>query len=125
MSFYVLNDLSFIPCLETKFKAQVLQQVVNQITGDSFIVTTFSQNSIGLIQLRAMFKAYPLIQNPLVESPPRVKYPNWKLCCLLAWKNLIFPTAWLLVIKVVIDKITMGFQRMHKVKRQPTYKGRT
>ena len=123
-SFYILNDLSPSPCLEMKFNTQVLQQVVDQINGNDFIVTTLSQNSIGSRQPHAMFKAFSSIQNPLVDSPPRVKYPNWKVFLLLAWKNLILPTAWLLGIKVAIDKITMGFQRMHIEKRQTIYKGR-
>ena len=69
-----------------------------------------------------MFKAFLSIQNPLFDPPSREKYPNWKIRPLLAWMNFIFPTAWLLGIKVAIDKMTMGFQGMHIDKRRITYK---
>ena len=36
--------------------------------------------------------------------------------------NFIFPTAWLLGIRVANDKLTMGFQGMHQDKRRITYK---
>ena len=36
--------------------------------------------------------------------------------------NFIFPTAWLLGIKVATDKMIMGFQGMHIDKRRITYK---
>ena len=65
-----------------------------------------------------MFKAFLLIQNPLINPPAREKYPNWRLYPLLAYMNFIFPTAWLLGIKIAINEMTMGFQGMHIDKRQ-------
>ena len=73
-------------------------------------------------QYHAMFKVFILIQNSLINPPPRAKYPNWKICPLLAWMNFIFPTAWLLGTKVAINKTTIGFQGMYTDKRQITYK---
>ena len=69
-----------------------------------------------------MFKAFLSIKNPLIDPPPRAKYPNWKLCSLLEWMNFIFPTAWLLGIKVAINEMTMRFQGMHIDTRQIAYK---
>ena len=58
----------------------------------------------------------------MTDPPAREKYPNWKICQLLAWMNFIFPTAYLLGIKVAIDKMIMSFQGIHIDKRQITYK---
>ena len=53
--------------------------------------------------------SYILIQNPLSDPPTREKYLNRKICPLLAWIDFIFPTTWLLGIKVAINEMTMSF----------------
>ena len=118
MYIYIFNDLSPSPYLEIKFNTQV----INQIYANYFIASTLLQNSIGLRQHYAMFKAFLSIQNPLIDPPPSAKCSNWKTCPMLSWINFIFSTAWLLGIKVVINEISIGFQGMHIDKRQTTYK---
>ena len=73
------------------------------------IANTLGNNPIGSRRCHQMFKAFLSLQNPLIDLPPREKYLNLKIWPLLAWMNFIFPTAWLLGIKVDIAEMTMGF----------------
>ena len=118
MSIYILTSFSSPPCLEMKFNTQA----VDWINGNDVIATKSSENSICSRQYHAMFKAFLSPKSPLIDPISRSKNPNWKIHSLLAWMNLVFPTAWLFGIKVAIDKMTMCFQRLHIDKRQTTYK---
>ena len=118
MSLYVFQSLSPSPRLEMKFQTQAQ----DKINGNDFIANTLNQNGGCTRRRHQMFKAFLACQDPHISTPPRRKYPNWKIRPLMTWMNYIFPKAWLLGIAVSIDEMTMGFQGMHQDKKRVTYK---
>ena len=97
-------------------------QAQDKINGNDFIANTLNQNNGCTRRRHQMFKAFLAFQDPHIATPPRRKYPNWKIWPLMTWMNYIFPKAWLLGIAVSIDEMTMGFQGMHQDKKRITYK---
>ena len=118
MSLYIFQSLSPSPRLEMKFNTQTQ----DKINGNDFIANTLNQNNGCTRRRHQMFKAFLAFQDPHIATPPRRKYPNWKVRPLMTWMNYIFPKAWLLGIAVSIDEMTMGFQGMHQDKKRITYK---
>ena len=68
------------------------------------------------------FKTFLEIQDPVISTPSRKKYPNWKVRPLFQWMNYLFPLIWLLGACFAIDEMTIGFQGMHADKKRITYK---
>lgn len=79
-------------------------------------------NPIATKRRHQMFKAFLSLQDPMITTPKRELYPNWKIRPLLTWMNWIFPTAWLLGMALSVDEMTMGFQGRHPDKKRITYK---
>ena len=67
-------------------------------------------------------KAFLAYQDPVIEPPSKLQYPNWKLRTLLVWMNFIFPHVWNLDQYFSIYEMTIGFQGKHGDKRRITHK---
>ena len=111
---YIFNGLSPSPGIERKFKPQS----ADPIHGNDFIYHSFGPNAV---RRHRHFKTFLAVQDPAVQSPPRKKYPNWKIHPLLKWMNYIFPLVWMVGLFFAVDEMTIGFQGMHVDKRRITY----
>ena len=112
---YIFNGITPSPCVE--FKVKPNQDDV--VHGNDFIYRSFGP---GAAMRHKEFKAFLAYQDPAIEPPSKLKYPNWKIRPLLVWMNFIFPQVWNLGQEFSIDEMTIGFQGKHGDKRRITYK---
>ena len=87
--------------------------------GNDFIYRSF----VPTAEMRHKeFKAFLAYQDPAIDPPSKLQYPNWKLRTLLVWMNFIFPQIWNLGQEFSIYGMTIGFQGKHGGKIRITYK---
>ena len=96
-------------------------QMKDPVHGKDFVHQSF-KGKINMHRRHRHFKAFFSCQDPMMEPPPRDKYPNWKIQPLFLWMNYIFPKMWLLGVDISVDEMTMRFKGKHVDKLRITYK---
>ena len=112
---YVLNGLSPSPIVQQSFSPQTK----DLIHGKYFLYQSLEENAV---RQHTHFKAFFSMCNPMIHSPSRKKFPNWKIRPMLLWMNFLFLTIWLMGLAFSVNEMTMGFQGRHKDKQRITYK---
>ena len=87
--------------------------------GNDFIYRSFGPRAA---MRHKEFKAFLAYQDPTIEPPSKLQYPNWKVRPLLVWMNSILPQVWNLGPEFSINEMTIGFQGKQGDKRRITYK---
>jgi hypothetical protein len=115
LGLYLLQGVAPSPQIESKFSSQKR----DPIHGNDMVHDAFGGNAV----LRhKQFKAFFAVQDPLIATPSREEYPNWKVREMIKWINFISPKVYKPGISLSIDEMTIGFQGKHKDKMRITYK---
>ena len=112
---YICQGLDPSNRVEKKFNPQRK----DWLAGNDFVFDSFNGNAR---RRHKHFKAFLGVCDPLIRTPDRDHYPNWKVRPILKWMNYQCPLAWNLGRSIAVDEMTMRFQGMHRDKRRITYK---
>jgi len=115
LGIYILQGLNPSPRIEMKFKPDF----ADVVHGSNLCFNAFGPNAE---RRHRHFKCFFGVQDPLIQTPPRKKDPNWKVRPLFKWMNYLMPRAWLVGRVFSTDEQTMGFQGHHADKKRITYK---
>ena len=86
---YLLHCLSPSPQVGQKSKPQIFDPVHRKDV-------VYNALDVNAVCCHRHFRAFFSCRNPLIETPSRESFPNWKVCPILLWINLVFPMIWLL-----------------------------
>ena len=106
-SIYLLQGLDILPRIEYNF----IPQCRDRIAGNDFVYNSFSSNAE---RRHKHFKAFLACCNPMIKSPSKEDFPNWKIRPFIQWLNYQCPRAWHLGCSVSVGKITMPLKGHHR-----------
>jgi len=115
LGLYVFQGVAPCPQIQKRFKPQR----VDKVHGNDFIYSSFGPNAE---RRHRHFKAFFASQDPAIDPPARMLFPNWKVRPMLTWLNFICSSLWLLGLAFSVDEMTMRFKGKHADKRRITYK---
>ena len=115
MGIYLLQGIAPSPRVELKFASQSN----DPIHGNDFVNNSFGTNAV---RRHRQFKAFFAVQNPMIETPDRRNFPNWKVRPLINWINYVGPLVYKPGMSISVDEMTMRFKGKHKDKLRITYK---
>ena len=115
MGLHIFNGLSPSTRIENKF----YPQRQDEFHGNDFVYNSFGPNSE---RRHRHFKKILPFQNPVIKTPSRSVYPNWKMRPIFKWMDSIFREVLMLGITYSVKEMIMRFQGLHKDKIIITYK---
>ena len=115
LGIYILQGIVPSPRVELKFASQSY----DPIYGNDFAHNSFGTNAV---RRHRHFKAFFAVQNPMIETPDRRNFPNWKVRPLINWINCVGPLVYKPGMSISVDEMTMRFKGKHKDKLRITYK---
>ena len=106
---YVLQGVA--PSLQVEVKLK--PQVIDRVHGNDMVYSSFGKKAQNR---HREFKCFFATQNPMIPTPERKKFPNWKIRPLLKWINKVGPESWRCGKSLSVDEMTMGFKGKHQDK---------